>query len=205
MEDHIKRGLEIIEGLYLRRDYGAFLAQVLRVEQKFAEELLRKAYALHDVGKCLEEFQKRREKFGFHEFYSALIARDVFKKYGETGEIASIAILLHHHDWVRSGSPKKPNNLRLCEDCLSLIKELSGERLPPKIPWEEWIEFNSGVEKVFRKNLKGVYSLLLPLTVADNYAAATNRGGKKSLLGREIFEVLNVRGWNLARGLSGGL
>ncbi|ASJ02832.1 hydrolase [Thermococcus profundus] len=205
MEAHIRRGLDIIEGLYLRRGYASFLSRVLNVDPKLAGEVLKKTHIIHDVGKCLEGFQKRREKFRFHEFYSALVAGEVFGKYGGVGDVMSVAILLHHHDWVRYRSPEKPKNLELCNDCLSVLEELSGERLPRELPWKKWNEFMQEAEEVMRRNLKGVYSLLLPLVVADNYAAALNRGGTGSTLGREIFEVLNVRGWDVARGLSGGL
>ena len=202
MEAHIRKGLEIIDGLYLRRSYARFLSRILNIDSKLAGELLRKAYILHDVGKCLEEFQKRRASFGFHEFYSALVAREAFRKYGDVGDTVSVAILLHHHDWIRIGAPKRPENSGLCEECLSVLEELSGERLPRKTPWKNWNEFMQEAEEVMRRNLRGVYSLLLPLVVADNYAAALNRGGKGSTLGKEIFEVLKVRGWDVACGLS---
>ncbi|WP_231833726.1 CRISPR-associated endonuclease Cas3'' [Pyrococcus horikoshii] len=202
MEDHIRKGLEIIEGLYLRRGYGHFLSKILNIDVKLAEELLKKAYIFHDIGKCLEEFQQRREKFRFHEVYSALVAREVFKKYGDIGGVVSVAILLHHHNWIREKSPKRPRNLKLCNECLSIIKKLSGEKIPEEIPWRNWIEFTEEAEEIMRTNLRGVYSILLPLVVADNYAAAVNRGGKKSALGKEIFEVLKVRGWKVASSFS---
>ncbi|MDI3476339.1 MAG: CRISPR-associated endonuclease Cas3-HD [Thermococcaceae archaeon] len=201
MKDHIRKGLEIIDELYLRRSYDRFLSRVLGVEPKVAGEVLRKAYILHDVGKCLEEFQKRRANFGFHEFYSALVVREVFRKYGDIGNVMSVAILLHHHDWIRYKSPERSENLRLCSDCIAVLEELSGERLPRKTPWKNWNEFMQEAEEVMRRNLRSVYSLLLPLVVADNYAAHVNRGGKGSTLVKEIFEVLKVRGWDVAGGL----
>ena len=205
MEAHIKRGLELIEGLYLARNYGAFLGRLLELNPTTAGDLLRKAYVLHDVGKCLKTFQNRGESFGYHEFYSYLVARNVLADFGKPGEIASVAILLHHHDWIRKTIVKKPPSLRLIEECSELIKALLGLEVPDKIPWSEPVEEYSRVEKTLKRNLRAVYVLLLPIVMADNYAAACNRGGKGSTLGREILEALKVRGWDLAGCLPGGI
>lgn len=205
MEAHIVKGLELISNLYLSRKYNKFLARVLGINREIAGDLLRKSYALHDIGKCLQGFQTRKGSFGFHEFYSHLVAGKVLKKFGDAGEIASVAILLHHHDWIKNRSPPKPESLRLNEECLSLLEEVTGERLPRDIPWKEPKVALAEAEGTLRKNLRGVYALLLPIVVADNYAAARNRGGKGSLLGREILETLSVRGWNFARDIPGGL
>ena len=205
MEAHIRGGLELIEGLYLGRNYGTFLGRLLELDPTTAGDLLKKAYVLHDVGKCLETFQNRGESFGNHEFYSYLVARKALADFGEAGNIASVAILLHHHDWIRKTIVKKPPSLRLTEGCPQLIKVLSGLEVPDKIPWGEPVEEYSHAEKTFKRNLRAVYALLLPIVMADNYAAACNRCGKGSTLGREILEALKVRGWNLAGCLSSGL
>ncbi|WP_232462878.1 CRISPR-associated endonuclease Cas3'' [Thermococcus sp. P6] len=205
MKEHVTRGLELIDRLYLQRNYGSLIGRIVGVTPEEAETLLRKAYVLHDAGKCLEFFQKRKSKFPFHEFYSGVIAMEVLKKFGEAGRVASVAIMLHHHDWVRSKTPKKPPDLKLEETCRHLLEELSGESIPGEMNWVEPVRFQSNVKGILQKNLRGVYAFLLPITVADNYAAACNRGGKGSLLGREIFETLSVRGWEVARCLSGGI
>lgn len=205
MEAHLKRGLELLEGLYIGRGYGNFLGRLLDVEPKAAEELLRKTHVLHDVGKCLETFQKRRESFGYHEFYSYLMAKDALGEFGTAGQIAAVAVLLHHHDWIRDKTVKKPQSLRLTEECIRLVKELSGISIPREIPWGEPIKEYEIAESVLRENLRGVYAILLPIAVADNYAALCNRGGEGSMLGREIAEVMKVRGWDLAGCLSRGL
>ena len=205
MENHIKKGLEFVEGLYLNRKYNEFLAGVLEIEPEIAGDLLRKAYAPHDIGKCLEVFQLRRRGFGFHEFYSFLVAREVFKKFEKSGRIASVAILLHHHDWIRNRSPPKPENPKLCEECLLLLEDITKEKLPREILWVEPKVAYSEAEGIFRENLRGVYALLLPIVVADNYSAVVNRKGKKTTLGMEIFDVLGVRRWDFARDFSGGL
>ncbi len=205
MEAHIEKGLEIIDALYIGRNYDRFLGDILDIDMATARDLLRKAYALHDVGKCLEVFQKKRASFGFHEFYSALVALKFFERLGEVGKITSAAILLHHHDWIRNKTPKKQGNLKLCEECINLIESIIKEEIPSEVPWIETSTFFMIMEDAMRKNLRGVYALLLPVVVGDNYAAALNRAGKKSALGREIFEVLKVRGWDFARGFSGGL
>ncbi|MDV3104584.1 CRISPR-associated endonuclease Cas3'' [Thermococcus waiotapuensis] len=205
MEAHLKRGLELLEGLYIGRNYGKFLGRLLGVEPKAAEELLRKAYILHDVGKCLETFQTRREGFGYHEFYSYLLAKNALAEFSTAGKIAAVAILLHHHDWIRDRTAKKPQSLRLTDECIQLLEELSGTSIPREIPWGEPIEEYKIAEEILRKSLRGVYALLLPIVMADNYAAACNRGGNGSMLGEEITEVLKVRRWghvgHLPRGL----
>ncbi|GAB6135984.1 CRISPR-associated endonuclease Cas3'' [Thermococcus prieurii] len=193
MEAHIKRGLELIDGLYLARNYGVFLGRLLELDPTTAEDLLRKAYVLHDMGKCLETFQNRRGGFGYHEFYSYLVARKVLAGFGEAGNVASVAILLHHHDWIRKTIVKRPPSLRLAEECPGLIQVLSGLEVPDKIPWSEPVEEYSRVEKTLQSNLRAVYSLLLPIVIADNYAAAINRGGKGSTLGREVVESISTR------------
>ncbi|WP_297520801.1 HD domain-containing protein [Thermococcus sp.] len=203
MEAHLKRGLELLEGLYIERGYGNFLGRLLDVEPTVAEQLLRKTHVLHDVGKCLETFQKRRESFGYHEFYSYLLAKDALGEFGTAGQIAAVAVLLHHHDWIRDRTVKKPWSLRLTEECIQLVKELSGVSVPHEIPWGEPIVEYEIAEGILRGNLRGVYAILLPIVMADNYAALCNRGGKGSMLGREITEVLKVRGWDFASCLSG--
>ena len=205
MEAHLKRGLELLEGLYIERGYGNFLGRLLDVEPTVAEQLLRKTHVLHDVGKCLETFQKRRESFGYHEFYSYLLAKDALGEFGTAGQIAAVAVLLHHHDWIRDRTVKKPRSLRLTGECIRLVKELSGVSIPREIPWSEPIEEYEIAEGILRGNLRGVYAILLSIAVADNYAALCNRGGEGSMLGREITEVLKVRGWDFAGCLSRGL
>jgi len=208
MEAHIKKGLELIEKMYLKRNYGVLLGRILGIEPEVAGDILRKAYVLHDIGKCLEKLQKRGASFGFHWFYSYLVARNVLSKFGDSGKIAAVAILLHHHDWVISQTPKKPENLRLCEKCIHLIEDIIGEKVSVSIPWDEPQSVYSEVENLFRinkKNIRGVYAFLLPIVVADNYAAAINRGGRRSALVEEILEVLRLRGWSLACGFPGGV
>jgi len=205
MEDHIRKGLELLERLYLERNYDSFLGRLTNVESEVAGDILRKAYVLHDVGKCLEVFQKRRAKFGFHWFYSYLVARTTLDRFGEAGEIASVAILLHHHDWILNKSPPKPENPKLCKGCLHLLENITMEKLSREIPWVEPQDAYSEAEIVFRKNTRAVYAFLLPIVVADNYAAACDRGGTGSILGKEILETLKVRGWDLAGYLSSGL
>ncbi|NJE06345.1 HD domain-containing protein [Thermococcus sp. M36] len=205
MEAHVKRGLELIEGLYIKRDYTALLGKLLDVKPEVAGDILRKAYVLHDVGKCLETFQTRRGSFGYHEFYSYLMAKEILREFGAAGQVASVAVLLHHHDWIRKTLVKKPSSLRLVEECPPLIRKLSGLTIPKEIPWSEPIEEYLSVEIILRKNLRAVYALLLPIVMADNYSAACNRGGAGSALGKEILETLEVRGWDLAGCLSGGL
>lgn len=205
MEDHLKKGLELIEGLYIRRNYTALLGKLLDVKPEVAGDILRKAYVLHDVGKCLEMFQRRRRGFGYHEFYSYLMAKEILREFGAAGQVASVAVLLHHHDWIRKTLIDKPSDLRLIEECPPLIRKLSGLIIPKEIPWGKPIEEYTGVEIVLRKNLRAVYAILLPIVVADNYAASCNREGTGSALGREILETLKVRGWDLAGCLSSGL
>lgn len=220
MGEHIRRGLELIEGLYLRRNYGTLVGRLTGVEPEVAGELLLKAYVLHDVGKCLEVYQERREKFGHHEFYSYLVARKVLLEFGTAGEVASVAILLHHHDWIRRDFPKKPPSLRLAEGCLQAVERLFGDPLPPEVPWEEPAKEYIHVEEVLRKNLRAVYAFLMPIVIADNYSAALNRGGRGSLLGREILDSTCLRllqrarldegqnkrwGWDFAGRLPGGV
>jgi len=79
------------------------------------------------------------------------------------------------------------------------------EKLSHEIPWVEPQDAYSEAEIVFRKNTRAVYAFLLPIVVADNYAAACDRGGTGSILGKEILETLKVRGWDLAGYLSSGL
>ncbi|WP_297468433.1 HD domain-containing protein [Thermococcus sp.] len=205
MEAHLKRGLELLEGLYIERGYGNFLGRLLDVKPKAAEELLRKTHVIHDVGKCLETFQKRRESFGYHEFYSYLVAKEALGEFGTAGQIAAVAVLLHHHDWIRDRTVKKPQSLRLTKECIQLVKELSGVSIPHEITWRQPIVEYETAEKILRKKLRGVYAILLSIAVADNYAALCNRGGEGSMLGREITEVLKVRGWDFAGCLSRGL
>ena len=205
MEAHLKRGLELLEGLYIERGYGNFLGRLLDVEPTVAEQLLRKTHVLHDVGKCLETFQKRRESFGYHEFYSYLVAKDALGEFGTAGQIAAVAVLLHHHDWIRDITVKKPWSLRLTRECIQLVKELSGVSISPEIPWGKPIEEYGAAEEILRRKLGSVYAILLPIVMADNYAALCNRGGEGSMLGREIVEVLKVRGWDLAGCISSGL
>ncbi|ALV63032.1 CRISPR-associated protein, AF1875 family [Thermococcus sp. 2319x1] len=205
MEAHVKRGLELIEKLYIKRNYTALLGKLLGVKPDVAGDILRKVYVLHDVGKCLETFQTRRGKFSYHEFYSYLVAKDVLREFGTAGQIASVAILLHHHDWVRNTLVERPPSLRLIKECPPLIKNLSGLTIPGEVPWNKPIEEYSSVEGILRKSLRAVYALLLPTVVADNYSAACNRGGAGSMLGKEILETLEVRGWDLAGCLSSGL
>ena len=198
MEAHVKKGLELIEDLYIKRDYGKFLGRLLGVGSKTANDILRKTYALHDVGKCLEEFQLRGFSFGYHAFYSYLIAREALREFGSAGKVASAAILLHHHDWIVKESPEKPRNLELCSECISVIEDLSGVTIPSTLPWIDPRDAYETADSVLVSNLRAVYAILLPITVADNYAAACNRGGEGSALGKEIFEMLKVRGWNIA-------
>jgi len=205
MEEHIRKGLELIEGLYLGRNYGTLLGRLTGVEPEVAGELLLKAYVLHDVGKCLEVFQERREKFGHHEFYSYMVTKEALSEFGTVGEVVSVAILLHHHDWIRRDFPKKPPSLRFAGGCLQAVERLFGGPLPPEVPWEEPAKEYVHVEEVLRKNLRAVYAFLLPIVIADNYSAALNRGGRGSLLGREIVEALEVRGWDFAGRLPGGV
>ena len=205
MENHIRRGLELLERLYLERNYDSFLGRLTGVEPEVAGDILRKAYALHDVGKCLEVFQKRRAKFGFHWFYSYLVARTTFGRFGKAGKIASVAILLHHHDWRLNKSPPKPENPELCKGCLHLLENITMEKLPREIPWVEPQVAYSEAESALRENLRAIYAFLLPIVVADNYTASCNRGGTGSALGREILEALRVRGWDFAGCISGGV
>jgi len=198
MEDHIRRGLELLERLYLERNYDSFLGRLTGVEPEVAGDILRKAYVLHDIGKCLDTSQTRRGSFGYHEFYSYLVAREALQEFETAGQVASVAVLLHHHDWIRKTLVKRPSSLRLVTECLSLIEKFSGLMLPDEVPWGEPVEEYSRVETILRKNLRAVYAFLLPIVLADNYAAACNRGGAGSMLGKEILETLKVRGWDLA-------
>ena len=198
MEDHLRKGLELIDELYVKRNYCTLLGRLMDVSPETAEKILRRAYILHDVGKCLEIFQKRREKFYYHEFYSYLLAKTVINS-----EIAQVAILLHHHNWVRGSMVRRPPSLKLVEGCPELIEKLSGLKIPAEIPWRDPNKEYSIVDNILQNNLRAVYAILLPIVVADNYAAACNRDGKGSMLGKEILETLKVRGWNLAGCLSG--
>lgn len=56
MEVYIRKGFEIIDGLYFCRGYVCFLFRILDVDFKFVGEFLRKVYIFYDVGKCFEEF-----------------------------------------------------------------------------------------------------------------------------------------------------
>ncbi|HIH73641.1 MAG: CRISPR-associated endonuclease Cas3-HD [Thermococcaceae archaeon] len=206
MEAHITKGLELIEGLYISRNYGKFLGKLLGIAKDEADELLKKSYVIHDVGKCLEEFQQRRAGFKFHEFYSALVAREVFKKFGDAGDVATVAVFLHHHNWIRGKSPERPKNLTLSSECVAFIEEFLGEKVPQSVPWvDPKKEFYPYVERVLGSNLRAVYALLLPIAMADNYAAHCNRKGKASSLSGELFEALDVRGWDVAGYISRGL
>ncbi|AFK22397.1 CRISPR-associated endonuclease Cas3'' [Pyrococcus sp. ST04] len=192
MEAHIKEGLKFIEKIYIKRNYGKFLSQVLGLKKENAEDLLRKAYAIHDVGKCLEEFQKTKKGFQFHEFYSALIAKEVLRQFGKAGSIATVAIFLHHHDWIREKPPRKPENLKIHPDCAEIIKELAEIQVPMNVPWIAPNEFKDWMADIFASNIRAVYALLLPISLADNYSAIRNREGEPTMLGREIMEVIST-------------
>ncbi|AEH24651.1 HD domain-containing protein [Pyrococcus yayanosii] len=193
MEAHITEGLRFIERIYIARNYGKFLSRVLGLKKVRAEELLLKAYAIHDVGKCLEEFQDAKQGFRYHEFYSALVAREVLKQFGKASEIATIAIFLHHHDWVREKPPRKPRNLKLHSDCIEVIEDLIGAEIPKSVPWTAPDEFRDWMIKVFSSNIRAVYALLLPISLADNYSALKNRGGEQTMLGKEVMKAVFTR------------
>ncbi|WP_231845517.1 CRISPR-associated endonuclease Cas3'' [Pyrococcus abyssi] len=192
MEDHIREGLKFIERMYISRNYGEFLSRVLNLRKEKAEGLLRKAYIIHDVGKGLEEFQSKKQHFPYHEFYSALVAKEVLKDFGKAGEIAVVAVSLHHHDWVRYEKPRKPDNLELDRECACVIEKFMGVEIPRKVPWIKPEEFSRWVVNVFSSNIRAVYALLLPISLADNYSAMRNRGGEPTTPGKEIEEVLSV-------------
>ena len=189
MEDHIMTGLELIEKRYIGRNYGTFLGKLLGLQRGKADELLRLAYIFHDVGKGLEEFQKRKQGFKYHEYYSALIAREILKDWGKAGIVASTAILLHHHDWIRDGIPQK-KRLKLCPECRKLFKKLTGLEVPETISATSTEELT----ETFRNKLRSVYAILLPVVVADNFSASKNRLGKGTYLGKEILESSKLYG-----------
>jgi len=190
LKDHIDVGLQHIEERYIRRNYHLYVAREFDVSKEDAERLLTLTYILHDSGKGLEEYQIRKTSFGGHQEFSAAIAYNVLDDFDDNlRRVVVNAIMLHHHDWVRRGSIsiRKPV---LNDECRSLLSDYLNRPVPKTVPSLP----GTILDETLTSNLKRVYILLVPLMVADNYAAIMNREnkGSGSLLGDEVIKSYNV-------------
>jgi len=188
LEDHIKVGLEFLKRRYLSRKYQNAIAKELGVDKNTVTNFLMVSYLLHDVAKGLKYYQKRRETFRGHEYYSSLIAVEALMPYGkEIALVIGAAVGLHHHDWIRYELPKVPRT-KLTQECIEIVKKLSPIELtlPTQIPLTN---YSSEIFEITSKRLKAVYLFLIPIVLADNYAALKNRGDERTILGKEVLQA----------------
>ncbi|QOJ78825.1 CRISPR-associated endonuclease Cas3'' [Infirmifilum lucidum] len=200
MREHVLGGLGYIERNYLSRNYGAYLSRLARAAGLGADEALARralvaSYVLHDAGKLLEYFQRRRKDFRGHEFFSAAI---VVRCCGLEGleRAAAIAVLLHHHTMQRDVG-YRGSNIRMREECAAelerILEEHAGIRavLPRELSVQEVKRVSEDLLSIKYDDwplVRVVYAILEPLTLADHYAARL-RGGEGTLLGGEAERV----------------
>lgn len=209
MEQHVSEGLKIID-LFIRRHYAHRVIRFMDEEGintiSKAEAILKLIYIMHDIGKGLRTFQQGT-RFGGHEFISAYIFDNM--KILIDGQLLSeiarriiaLAILLHHHTLMKNMVKKRLSIIKdeICPACLNIIKQFLPSNIeliyiPKKIVGNDVIRHvekylvhdTLGKGKYYRK----AYMLLIPLMVADNYAANKNRGGKGTILGEEINKII---------------
>lgn len=210
MEQHILVGLKVMD-LYIKRHYSI---RVLKALKKFAinkkisvDAILRLAYILHDIGKGLKRFQ-RTLRFGGHEWFSAFIVDnsniiiDNKPLPLNVKRVISLAILLHHHTMIKDQVKTKIRNIsdELEPECINVILKFIPQNIkisniiPRKINGNYVLNYinNNLIKTILTKYYREVYLLLVPLTVADNYAAIMNRKGKGTILGREITKVVEL-------------
>lgn len=209
MEQHISEGLKIID-LFVKRHYTRRLLRFMKDDGidtvSKVEAILRFMYIMHDIGKGLRKFQ-RKARFGGHEIISAYIVDKMeISVDGQSlstiaRRIIALTILLHHHTLMKKNIREKLEKIRdeICPRCIDIIKRFTPvnvelDRIQTKINGSDVIKHVTrhlirntlGKEEYCRK----AYILLIPLMVADNYAANKNRGGKGTVLSREINKII---------------
>ncbi|MEM3490403.1 MAG: HD domain-containing protein [Nitrososphaerota archaeon] len=195
LKDHVDKGLEAID-LFSKRYYHLLLAKRFRCDSEVANGVLYAAYIMHDVGKCVEKYQRFKKSFIGHEFYSAgIIFKSELDIDTKLKEILALTAMLHHHTMPEriSGLDNKP--VRLCQDGKKVVEKILKERTKLKAnlidsldrPYDLVLEL---VKRIKRELIEGTYALLIPVMVADDYAASS-RGGN-SCLGREAVKVVSI-------------
>ncbi|MEN3016462.1 MAG: CRISPR-associated endonuclease Cas3'' [Candidatus Methanosuratincola petrocarbonis] len=196
LEYHIKKGLEAID-LFSKRKYYLLLARQLQCDSEEARKVLYIAYIMHDVGKCIEEYQKGKKSFMGHEFYSAaVILKSELELDPRLKDIVALTVMLHHHTmpWRISKIDNRP--VHICYEGKESVEKILNERIKLKVNLIEDISYVYDIVSELvsrardRKLMEGVYALLIPVMVADDYAASV-RGGN-SCLGREAVNVVNI-------------
>ena len=216
-EAHIQRGLEVIN-LFLKRKYDEKDNWILRRLKKYgintedeAGDVLRFTYVMHDVGKSLKRYQQEK-KFGGHEFVSAYIVSMADISINgrpfsdQLRDIVAIAIFMHHHTLPRGNVKKKLVRITdyLESECIFLVEKYLPRSIKiGTIPSE--IKGISVIKKIecllsnkLRRHYRESYILLIPLMIADNYAAWINRGGKGTVLGKESQKIVEL--WRMVIG-----
>lgn len=209
IEEHISRGLEFLEEVYLKRkfaDYLVRLAQYLGIELSPQESrnALYASYIFHDLGKLSKEYQEKKTSFRGHEIISAywIIKHGDQLSLREMLYPVALSIYLHHHD-IRKTIPKEIQNVDLCSECLrTIINMYKKKTFIDLISYETRFrgELHTRLTNFFYKIKKGderlkyirlSYPLLQVVHGADNYSAL-EREGKQSILSVEIRKVLDA-------------
>lgn len=209
MKQHVEAGLAVIE-LYVRRKYHHRISRLAGSEPEDAERALYAAYILHDVGKCCRRFQLGRSSFRGHEFYSARFLQLAGFNVGGSellGDAVILAVALHHHTMMDRAASL--GDCELCADCLGEVLEVlsakTGLELAPvtRVTSPQTAVYSIHRKYAHRPKAKNklfrlAYLLLIPLMVADNYAARS-RGGAKSIIGEEAAKLVDVYRKRLSR------
>ena len=202
MKDHIEKGLPIIE-LYTKRKYHHKISRLAGSKPEDAEKALYAAYILHDVGKCCCHFQRQRKTFRGHEFYSARFLQLAGFNVGGCElltDAAILAVALHHHTMI--GRAESLADCELCADCLKEVLDILQAKTGLELsPTTRITSPGTAVYNTFRKYrlhpqarnkaIRLAYLILIPLTVADNYAARS-RGKTESIIGKEAAKLVNI-------------
>lgn len=203
IEEHIIKGIEFIEKVYLERrldDYLVRLARFLGFEVSGQESrnAIYASYIFHDLGKLSKDYQERRYNFGGHEIISAywVIQHGSQLALKEMLYPVVLSIYLHHHD-IRRSNLRNTVKANLCNECVKTLLGIYREKT-----FIDLTTYNTKLEGEFHFNLKDQlmiyyyrlsYPLLQVVHSADNYSAS-ERGGKCSILSTEIRNFFTAIG-----------
>lgn len=209
MIEHIERGLEFLEDVYLKRgfsNYIATLGRCLGLEIPFREcvNALYASYMFHDLGKLSMNYQSEKSGFSGHEIISSgwIVRHGSLLGLNEMMVPVALSILLHHHD-IRRTTTIRLRNVYLCDECLKEVLRIYKLKTNIDLLIYE-IEFkevsSTGLLEILARTpekdkilkfFRLSYPLLQAVHSADNYAAI-GRQGKRTVLSDEILTVLKA-------------
>ncbi|MEM1583926.1 MAG: CRISPR-associated endonuclease Cas3'' [Nitrososphaerota archaeon] len=203
IEEHIIRGLEFLEEMYLERGFAEYLvrlAKYFKVELSLTESrnAIYASYIFHDLGKISKEYQEKKSGFSGHEIISAYWVMEHGSQLalGKMLYHVALAIYLHHHD-MRRGT-KTLQKVNLCSECLRKILDIyEGKTSINLASYKTRFrgELSSGLtrylNRIEKEDVRLSYPLLQVVHGVDNYSAL-EREGKPSVLSTEVRKVVDA-------------